>query len=127
MKILQVCNALACGGAESFVTNLCIEMSRHAEVHLFTYAGCIDNVGQAQMSKLVSRGIHVRSLNITTNWKKVVVPPMLARQILEIKPDIVNAHLGQSEIFCAAARFLTCHSAMACKLVGLYIVRAISP
>ncbi len=109
MRVLQVINAMAAGGAETFVADLCTSMQHHCDIHLFIYAGAVDKKGHALVESLLAAGVTIHNANVKQNFAKWQVPFLLARVIREFRPDVVNVHLNQSEIFCALAARLTSH------------------
>ena len=47
MRVLQVINAMAAGGAETFVADLCMALQHQCDIQLFIYAGAVDKKGHA--------------------------------------------------------------------------------
>ena len=106
MKVLHVINTLSAGGAEVFVTDLAIALRRHCEVAVWTYGGVRDLKGQSLRSRLQRAGIEVTSAGISKKLQMVSLPALLAGCINEYRPDIVHAHLDQSELFSALSMYL---------------------
>jgi len=103
LKVVQVVNSLAIGGAEIFVAQLAGALSTRCTVQVWTYAGMLDAGGDAMRDQLEKLGVSVRSLNITRAGKKTMIPLLWRRWMQQEQPDVVNAHLDQSEFFIAAA------------------------
>ena len=106
MHILHVINSLSGGGAENFVVNLSIAMNKNEKVTILNYSGVLDNVGGKLKRKLLKNGVNLISLNIKNNYLKVAIPFILSYYIRRINPDVIHAHLDQSEFFVALSRII---------------------
>lgn len=109
MKVLQVINSLASGGAEVFVTDLSIALATHCEVQVLVYAGVLDEKGRSLAEKLDQAGVVLHNLETRKNAQKWRVPLQIARIVDSTRPDVVNVHLDASELFCALAAHLARH------------------
>lgn len=113
MKILQVVNSLSAGGAEVFVTQLSVALSKICDVEVFTFYGVLDKKGEALRELLLTNNIpfsqpeHVNKGTL----KKIMCPFQLQNKINETKPDVVHVHLDQCELFAYLASFLPGHKA----------------
>lgn len=108
MRILQVVNTLSGGGAESFVTDLSIELNRIPgnEVFVLVYGGVIDKKGELLRKMLIENDVRFYDLNIHKNMFKIFIPIFLIKTIKKIKPQIVHSHLDQSDFFIALSKLL---------------------
>src|ERR1017187_6421982 len=106
LKVLHVINTLSAGGAEVLVTDLAIALSRHCEVNVWTYGGVRDLKGQSLRARLQRAGIEVASAGISKKLHMISIPARLAGYINQYRPDIVHAHLDQSELFSALSMYL---------------------
>lgn len=108
MKIIHVLNSLCSGGAEVFVSQLCLKQNEAGhDVMLLTYAGLLDVKGNELSKTLELNGVHQHHLGIRRNWKKWLVSPKFAAVINEFSPDVINVHLPACDFFTAIAIFLT--------------------
>ena len=103
MHILHVINSLSCGGAEVFTANLCATLSRKHKVTLLIYAGILDEIGHNLKDLLETHHVSIISLNIKNNFLKLFIPFIFAFYLKRLNPDIVHAHLDQSEFFISLA------------------------
>jgi GalNAc-alpha-(1->4)-GalNAc-alpha-(1->3)-diNAcBac-PP-undecaprenol alpha-1,4-N-acetyl-D-galactosaminyltransferase len=103
LKVVQVVNTLALGGAEMFAAHLALALSDRCSVQVWTYAGSTDIAGERMETRLQEAGVKVRSLDIKNNRIKSIVPLIWKHWIKTQQPDIVNVHLDQSEFFTAAS------------------------
>lgn len=103
MKIVQVINSLASGGAEVFTSQLAVELARQGnDVTLLTYAGVLDNKGKDLEKFLIENNVNVFHFNRKSNGfiNKFINPYFfLKKRINEIQPDIIHAHLQLSDIY----------------------------
>lgn len=106
MRILQVINSLSVGGAENFVAQLSIEMSKKHEVYLINYAGILDQKGLYLKQELEKMNVTVISLNKRNILSKLFLPFKILNLIDKISPDVIHSHLEQSDIFVAIAKIL---------------------
>jgi len=105
VRILQVINSLAAGGAEIFVASLAAEQSRAGhDVELFTYAGPLDSRGRQLEAMLRDTGVPHVSPRARSLLGKAAVPLHLAAHFRRFKPDVVHSHLEQADLFVAASR-----------------------
>ena len=83
MKVLQVINSLSGGGAETFMTDLSIALSKqkNIEISVLVYAGILDKKGEELAQKLFDHGIEIISLNILNNPKKIIIPYLFNKRI----------------------------------------------
>lgn len=106
MKVLQVLPTLSAGGAEGFVTNLSVSLVHlGVDVRFFLLAGVRGERGQVLLKRLRSVGIEV----IGADEHNVRSPMNLIRMVNLVyswEPDVVQANLYTSEVFCALARIL---------------------
>jgi glycosyltransferase involved in cell wall biosynthesis len=106
VKVLQVINTLSAGGAEVFVADLSIALKRLCEVRIWTFGGVRDQKGQNLSASLQQAGIDVTSAGISNKLGMISVPGRLARYVDHYRPDIVHAHLDQSELVSALSMYL---------------------
>ncbi len=107
MRILQVVSSLSAGGAESFVTNLSIDLVKmKVSIHLFIMAGVRGERGNLLLKRLLDSGIEVsgiedrRPASIKNFFK-------LTQLIHSWKPDIIHSHLYASDVACAISKILS--------------------
>lgn len=107
MKVLQVIPALSAGGAEGFITNLCIALAElGVEVHVFLLVGVRGVRGHAQLVRLREAGVEV----IGIEERKAASLTNLLRLtwlIRSWKPHVVHANLYAAKIACACASILS--------------------
>jgi glycosyltransferase involved in cell wall biosynthesis len=108
LKVLHVINTLSAGGAEVLVTDLAIALSQHCQVNVWTYGGTRDLKGRSLRARLQQAGIEVTSPGISKKLRMIPIPALLAGYINQYRPDIVHAHIEQSELFSALSMYL-CH------------------
>lgn len=106
LRVLQVLPSLDAGGAEGFVTNLGVALSRlGAEVRFFLLGGARGTRGQVLLNRLKDHGIVV----IGEEIRRPASLQNLARLLHVIRswrPQIVQSNLYGSDVACAAARVL---------------------
>jgi glycosyltransferase involved in cell wall biosynthesis len=125
MRILHFINALSAGGAEMFTAQLCTTLARTHEVGLLTYAGVLDSRGADIDASLRKAGVHVTHLDVRSSVQKGRLPLKVGAHISSFRPDVVNVHLDQSEVFAALARpFASPRPAMVRTLHNTIVVRA---
>jgi glycosyltransferase involved in cell wall biosynthesis len=103
MRIVHAINSLSLGGAEVFVAQLAAQLATGNAVEVWTYAGAQDDAGRRMECHLAAAGVAVRTGNIRRRRLKVVVPMLWRRWIHAVRPDVIHAHLDQSELFVALA------------------------
>ena len=90
MKILQIVQGLAPGGAERFVVDLSNELAKTNDVYLFTWKR--SGKGDFYRSQ-VQDNVHQISLDKPmTLMTKVYIAIYVIRLILRIRPDVVQVH-----------------------------------
>lgn len=108
MKIMHVIPALVAGGAEVFCAQLCQELSRNAEVHLFTFYGALDDRGRTLLKELRESGVIVHANHQYYSGRKhllaLKILADLARTIRTVSPVCVHAHLFRAEVLVALCR-----------------------
>ena len=119
MKVLQVLPTLCVGGAEGFVTNLGVSLTKlGADVRFYLLAGARHGRGQTLLARLQDAGIEV----VGDELRNIRSPRNLLRLVRLIRiwrPDIVQANLYSCEIACAASRVATVGS-------GVHYVRRLA-
>jgi len=107
MKIIHVLNSLTSGGAEVFVSQLCIMQKKMGhDVMLLTHVGAVDQKGECLARSLALEGVHQKHLNIRANFKKWIVPIKFAAIIKSFVPDVINVHLAACDLFAATSFFI---------------------
>jgi glycosyltransferase involved in cell wall biosynthesis len=106
LRILHVVNTLSAGGAEVLVADLAIALTRHCEVHVWTYGGVRDRKGQDLLERMRSAGIEVVSAEISRKLRMISIPALLGRYINKYQPDVVHSHIEQSQLFAALSMYL---------------------
>lgn len=124
MRILQVVNSLAAGGAEIFVASLAAEQSRAGhKVEVFTYSGAVDSRGSQLEANLCGSGVPHISPVARSLLGKASVPLRIAREVRHFQPDVVHSHLEQSDLFVGAARYMV----LSRRPVFLRTVHSVTP
>ena len=100
MKILQVINSLAIGGAERLLVDLCPRLiSRGLECQVVVLTSANDHLS----SELLKSGVEVITLSNEPSPYNIVNIHRLNKCIRVIKPDIIHAHLFPVQYYCALA------------------------
>ncbi len=107
MKVLQILPDLSAGGAEGFVTNLGVSLSRSGcDVRFFLMAGVRGERGLVLFSRLKDAGIEVAGAK-EHNVRSPMNILQLAYLIRSWQPDIVQANMYQTEVLLCLSRMLT--------------------
>jgi len=106
MRVLQVLPDLSAGGAEGFVTNLGVSLSKiGVEVRFFLLAGARGKRGSVLLERLQDAGIEVFGIE-ERNIRSLKNVLLLVRLIRTWQPDIVQANLYPAEIICILSKWL---------------------
>lgn len=106
---MHVIGSLGSGGAEAFISDLCVKQSDFADVHLYTFWGAADEKGRSLLSNLEANDVKVYARYTPSKFAKylsvIFVFLSLVRKIKEIEPDIVQANGFQAELLVGLACF----------------------
>lgn len=103
MKVLQVLPTLSAGGAESFIANLSIALSRETvDCKIFLTGGVRGQRGRVLQAMLEENGVEVIGVDErpVRSFANIV---SLFRTFLSFRPQIVQANLRSSEVISMAA------------------------
>lgn len=104
LKILQVLPSLTAGGAEGFVTNLCLSLTElGADVVVYLLGGVGGVRGQNLLERCQSAGIEVRGVN-SRKAASLGNLKQLIQFIYSWQPNVIQANMFPAEIACAIAR-----------------------
>lgn len=92
LKVLFIIDTLEVGGAEQSLVNIAINLKNITPVFLHVYEG------SALSEKLLSKGIEVISLNISSGYHFNKALKLLIPIVQRIKPDIIHTTLFKSDI-----------------------------
>lgn len=132
MRVLHVINTLGAGGAEVFVAQLAEAMAQSCTVSVWTYRGPVDVKGKRLEDEMERAGVRVGAAPERARRWNSLVPLALARFMREFRPDVVNAHLENSEL-AAAMAVLTIQvrpvmvRTVHCVVQGLWLSRVLRP
>lgn len=115
IKVLKIINSLSSGGAEVFVSQLAVALSKKCSVKVLTYAGELDEKGTNLKSYLIENGVDYTSINANSKLKRLAVPLFFAYEIIKWKPDVVHVHLDRSEQFVYWANFFCLRKVLAIR------------
>jgi glycosyltransferase involved in cell wall biosynthesis len=110
MKIVQVINSLSAGGAEVFTSQLSVELARQGhDVTLVTYVGIIGKKGLYLNNYLIENGVKVIHFSIGNDFYNKTIKPFfrIRNTILELKPDVIHAHLQLSDVYVAFVKLFS--------------------
>lgn len=92
LKVLFIIDTLEVGGAEQSLVNIAINFKKITPVFLHVY------VGSSLREKLLSKGIEVISLNISSGYHFKKAVELLIPLVQQINPDIIHTTLFKSDI-----------------------------
>ncbi len=108
MKIVQLISCFTPGGAEVFVKNLSIELSKSEEVQVWALSKSNDlGFAKKMIEELQINNINTRILGKRPHKDRVKTILLLKSALRKYKPDVINSHLEHITFFASLSNMFS--------------------